>query len=309
MKTIVVWLLALTVMAAQPARAGDPFDDARWAIGARDNATVLRIVDSRQFPIDMQNGEGYTLLHFAAGEGNLAIVEALLQRGADPGIKTFNPRLTPLDRAIGTMVSVRLARAMAERAQGGPSAAHRPAVGSGDFDKVRHAIGSRNDGAARDELDKGIDIDMRNLEGYTLLHFAAGDGNLAMVDELLRRGADPNIRTESGQTALDRAMGTMVTARIRQAGGVAGSALQTARAAPVATAQAPAAPTTPAPPAAKPAPAPAPAKRNEEAQAESPHAKMCASRHYHSSALCSDSTCKMREYRKWQTCLKTGSYY
>jgi hypothetical protein len=41
---------------------------------------------------------------------------------------------------------------------------------------------------------------------------------------------------------------------------------------------------------------------------ESPHRKMCSERHYSSSALCSDSTCKMREYRKWQTCLKTGSY-
>ena len=41
---------------------------------------------------------------------------------------------------------------------------------------------------------------------------------------------------------------------------------------------------------------------------QSPHRKMCSERHYSSSALCSDSTCRMREYRKWQTCLKTGSY-
>lgn len=41
---------------------------------------------------------------------------------------------------------------------------------------------------------------------------------------------------------------------------------------------------------------------------DSPHRKMCNQRHYASSALCSDSTCKMREYRKWQGCLKTGNY-
>jgi hypothetical protein len=53
-----------------------------------------------------------------------------------------------------------------------------------------------------------------------------------------------------------------------------------------------------------PAPKPAPS-----ATAESPRRKMCNERHYSSSSLCSDSTCKMREYRKWQTCLQTGSYY
>jgi hypothetical protein len=43
--------------------------------------------------------------------------------------------------------------------------------------------------------------------------------------------------------------------------------------------------------------------------AKSPREKMCQQRWSSSNALCSDSTCKMREYRKWQTCLKTGSYY
>lgn len=50
------------------------------------------------------------------------------------------------------------------------------------------------------------------------------------------------------------------------------------------------------------------AARPEAKQPESPHRKMCNQRHYSSSALCSDSTCKMREYRKWQGCLKTGNY-
>jgi len=303
MRMIMTWLLALTCLASLPARAVDPFDEARNAIGSRDNARALRIIDSRPFPVDMQNAEGYTLLHFAAGDGNLAMVEALLERGADPTVRTYKLRLTPLDQAIGTMVSARLARAVAERSpgdQGRSGRAQRAARGSGDFDKIRYAIGSRNDAAAREELDKGIDIDMQNGEGYTLLHFAAGDGNLAMVDELLNRGADPNLRTGSGYTALDSAIGTMVSARIRQAGGVAGAALQTTRAAGPAAAQ---------PPARRPAPARrAEETRAEETRAESPHAKMCVSRHYSSSALCSDSTCKMREYRKWQTCLKTGSY-
>ena len=81
----------------------------------------------------------------------------------------------------------------------------------------------------------------------------------------------------------------------------------------------PAATATPKPAAPKPAPVkptPAkptgtsiPAKPSAAPTADEARRKMCNGRHYSSSALCSDSTCKMREYRKWQTCLKTGSYY
>lgn len=54
--------------------------------------------------------------------------------------------------------------------------------------------------------------------------------------------------------------------------------------------------------------APAKPSPTPSATPESPHRKMCNARHYSSSALCSDTTCKMREYRKWNTCLKTGNY-
>lgn len=295
MKILKVLALAGALSLAGAAHAGDPFDDARWAIGARDNAAAVRLIDSGQFDVNMQNGEGYTLLHFAAGDGNLAMVEALLERGADPHVKTSLGQ-TALDRAIGTMVAARLREAMGRKF--GVSAKR---AGTGDFDKVRYAIGSRNNEAAMAELDKGVDVNMQNGEGDTLLHFAAGDGNLAMVEELLRRGANPNLKNEVGFTPLDRAIGTMIAARIKAAGGRSGKA--SSAPAPVARAAAakPAKPATPAK-AAKPATATA-AKPKTERE------KMCASRHYSSSALCSDSTCKMREYRKWQTCLKTGSYY
>lgn len=295
------FLAALLV--AGSALAADPFDSARYAIGIRDNATALRLIDSGQFDIDMQNQEGYTLLNFAAGEGNLVIVDALLERGADPGIRTLSGH-APLDRAIGTMVAVRLKQAVDARLAGGGSVTALPRrVGTADFDTIRMAIGSRSDAAAVAELDKGIDIDMQNIEGYTLLHFASLEGNLPMVEELLRRGANPDIKINSGQTALDVAMGTMVAARLKAAGGgVRGTRPGAAR---------PAEPVR----AGKPAQAAAAAQTSGPAQApvgaadESPHAKMCGSRHYSSSALCSDSTCTMREYRKWLTCLETGSYY
>lgn len=287
-----VLMTLLALLLAGTVRAGDPFDDARYAIGIKDNATALRLIDSGQFDLNMQNGEGNTLLSFAAADGNLAMVDALLMRGADPAIKN-NLGMTSLDRAIGTMVSVRLKQAMDAKAGAGGVGKQPPAgTGIGDFDKVRMAIGSHYYAVAIAELDKGIDVNMQNNEGFTLLHFASKDGNLVMVEELLRRGANPNIKVTSGQTALDMAIGTMVAARLKAAGGKPGIAANEIKSARTALAQ-----------------KAAPEKTSSSPAQESPHARLCASRHYSSSALCSDSTCKMREYRKWQTCLKTGSYY
>lgn len=295
----------LMLASAGMAMAGDPFDDARYAIGIKDNAGATRLIDSGQFDINMQNSEGYTLLHFAAGAGNLAMVEALLGRGADPTLKN-SLGMTARESAIGTMVVARIQKAQADW---GKPAAGRPravAAGAADFDKVRWLTGARRNADAIAELDKGIDINMQTSEGYTLLHYAAGDGNLEMVQELIRRGADVNLRSSSGFTPYDRAIGTMVQAEIRKAGGLSGIN-------PASTAKPPAAKPAPAKPAAaRPAPAkptPAPAAKPAAPTADEARRKMCSGRHYSSSALCSDSTCKMREYRKWQTCLKTGSYY
>jgi hypothetical protein len=163
-------------------------------------------------------------------------------------------------------------------------------TGTGDFDRIRYAIGIKDNETAIAEINKGIDINMQTTEGYTLLHIAADQNNLVMVEKLLRAGAQPNIRSQSGSTAAD--MGyhyKPILAAIEAAGGKLNKAANFGK--PVPMTPATAAQNVPSP------------------SAATTDAKVCASRHRSSSALCSDSTCKMREYRKWQTCLKTGSYY
>ncbi|MET0857841.1 MAG: ankyrin repeat domain-containing protein [Telluria sp.] len=292
-------VVCIFVILTGVAVAGDPFNEARHAIGIKDNETVLKLIDSNQVPINMQNGEGYTLLHIAADQNNLEMVELLLARGANPSIKSQTGS-TAFNMASGTVVRSKIKAAMDGRVKAAPVPAQVPApaialapaaTGAGDFDKIRHAIGIKDNDTAIAEINKGIDINAQTVEGYTLLHIAASQNNLVIVEKLLRLGALPNIRAQSGATAADLGYGFKpILAAIEAAGGRLNTMANAGKPKPMT-------PFTPAPT------VPAAAVQPTSA------ANLCAQRHRSSSALCSDSTCKMREYRKWQTCLKTGSYY
>ena len=51
----------------------------------------------------------------------------------------------------------------------------------------------------------GIEVDKRNIDGYTALMSAAGQGHTRVVELLLEAGADPSLKNEQGQTAEDLA--------------------------------------------------------------------------------------------------------
>jgi ankyrin repeat protein len=69
----------------------------------------------------------------------------------------------------------------------------------GDLDWVRSAFGSVGvDG-------QPINIDARNTRGETILMLASYYGHIEIVRFLLKKGANPNLRDERGQSALDRA--------------------------------------------------------------------------------------------------------
>lgn len=55
-------------------------------------------------------------------------------------------------------------------------------------------------------LGKGVDINAKDSNGRTALHYAAMYGKLYLVQELLRRGADPAQTSTSGDTALREAI-------------------------------------------------------------------------------------------------------
>lgn len=108
--------------------------------------------------------DGWTALHLAAHYGQEAIVRMLLAYGADPNARSKNDLAnTPI---------------------------HAAAAG-----------GSKSLDALRTLLAHGADVNATQHGGYTALHAAAQNGDRAMVDLLLARGADPSIKSADGRDA------------------------------------------------------------------------------------------------------------
>lgn len=161
-----------------------------------------------------------------------------------------------------------------------------------DWSDLRAAIYNKRTEQVVRLLDRGVDVNMQNDEGWTPLMIAAEQDDGPMVQYLLSRGADPAIRNRSGRRALDVTSSSQIK-----------TLLGAKPAAP-----APAAPKTAAvKPAARPvAPAKAEAKPKDAATAV--HCKTMYSKSY---TLCdrSDYGCKIKATNDYQTCLKRGSWY
>lgn len=298
------FLLGLAVLLLPTsAIAADPFEDARYYLQVKQNAQALEIVDSGQFDVNMQTGEGYSLLHYAAEAGNLEMVRALLARGADPTLKSARGS-TPYQMAIGAMVQAEIRKAMSGQARGpggvapgaGTAAAAAPAApraGGGaaasngmcamvraepvndgrspaqrPFLKAKDAVWYNHPDELIGLLDDCVGVDDQDQYGYTLLHHAADRDRVALARILLDRGAKRTIRNKDGQTAPQLATSPEMKALLGSAPAAA-------------------------------APAAASSSRKVE----------CEQKYRADAALASDTTGKMSAMRRWQQCLNTGRYW
>ena len=284
---------ALAMLAPTAAIAGDPFDEARYYMGIKKNEDALRLIDSGAFDVNMQTDEGYSLLHYAADNGNLEMVKALLERGADPKLKSARGS-TPYDMAITSTIKVLLAKAQAEKkpptggVAGTPPAAMATKAGNGMCAAVRAE--KVNDGRspalrpllkARDAiwynhpeelealLDDCVDANAKD-GGTTLLHIAAESNRIEAAKILLAHGASRSARDTDGKNPAAYAQSPEMKALLGQAT------------------------------------APAPSGKVATSKGDR---KECEQKFQADAALASDSTGKARAYRRWQQCLKTGLYW
>jgi len=130
---------------------------------------------------------GDPMLVVASSRGHLAIVEALLEHGADPNLSTQNG--TALSRAVvygHPQVAEILMKAGAT-------------VTWGDAEEA--ALYGRSD-LLKNSLDRGIPVTQQGNTGSMLLLSAAFGGHTEAVQLLIDAGADVNASNGTGWTAL-----------------------------------------------------------------------------------------------------------
>jgi uncharacterized protein len=190
-----VAILAVLAIAcfAGPAYAG-AYEDTLLA--ARDDRTDV-VIDFIKRGIDINTADesGTTLLMFAANNGNIELLEFLLNNGANILMNNMYG-----DTAIGIAalrgklaIVQRLVAAGAKLETEGWAPLHYAAF-NGHADVIRYLI------------DKQVSVDARAPNGQTALMFAAKNDHLEVVRLLVSANADIQARDANGTTALSLAI-------------------------------------------------------------------------------------------------------
>jgi len=162
------------------------------AIRAKDLATTTKLLAANPELLNSRDRVGGTLLHHAAGFGDLATMKLLLAQGADANAGNKR-KSTPLFWAISDEAKVRLLLASGAN----------PNIKSTDGRTPLYQAANMPDalGTMRLLLDEGADANVRMLNGMTPL-IAASRVSLASMRLLVERKADVKATNAAGGTAL-----------------------------------------------------------------------------------------------------------
>lgn len=248
------FLAGIAVLAASAAlmAASDP--TLLDAAEAGDHATALRLVTAKGTNVNAAGPDGATAIMYAAANGdvelvralikvgadvkrknqfgtsalteasiigNAPIVEALLKAGADPNFKNLDGE-TPL-MAAARSGKVDAAKALlsagadinAKESWGGQTALMWAAA-QGQADMVKFLASKDallNLHGKANQWERKIIQEPRpkdmNKGGFAALHYAAREGCIACVENLLAAGADPDVQDPDGETPLLLALQNM----------------------------------------------------------------------------------------------------
>jgi len=159
--------------------------------------------------IDAFDEGGHSALYYAVGAHDLALVQALLDKGADPNGRRSEDSWAAI-HAAASGGSTEIAALLIDRgATISLSSKDVPAP-------VEIAVGNDNNAVVALLLARGADVSsVSQYEGGTLLHSAATHSdNRELIELLLKHGADPNARDRALRTPLHFAASTSETRRI-----------------------------------------------------------------------------------------------
>ena len=171
------------------------------AVG-NENLAVIEALIEAGADLEARGDDDHTPLHVAVGNENLAVIEALLNAGADPMARDDNGR-TPLHvaaRDSGNPVVIQALLA---------AGAEVDARADGDWTPLHVAVRNENLAVIEALLNAGADPTARDDDGRTPLHVAAAwyNGNPAVIEALIEAGADLEARGDDDHTPLHVAVG------------------------------------------------------------------------------------------------------
>src|SRR5215469_16237881 len=163
------------------------------AVRSTDVAAVERLITADPQIVQAKDRAGSTPLHHAAGFGSYAIVQLLLDKGADPNAAN-RLKSTPLFWGVQDERKVRL---LIDR--GGDINAK-----LADGRTLVYQAASLGDGLSllRLLLDKGAPADVKTITGMTPLMAAAGHAKVEAMRLLIAKGANVNAKSAAGFTAV-----------------------------------------------------------------------------------------------------------
>jgi ankyrin repeat protein len=147
---------------------------------------------------------GATALMGASANGHVAIVEALLEKGANLNEKS-NSGMTALEiaKSKGESSIVQLLEKANSKKQTGNNAKNDSTFTFADLNKdLLDAIKKGDENSVKTILDKGTDVNAKNVEGETPLMHASFSGHTTIVKVLLANNADVNAKDVKGVTVL-----------------------------------------------------------------------------------------------------------
>ena len=153
------------------------------------NVLIVKTVLSNNIDINAKDDDGHTSLMKAAYQNNLEVVECLLRKGADPLLKDN------LGRNVLLIASQYGSIAVIEQLLSVVDINSRDDEGN---TPLMVAAACANVQAVNYLLEKDADLLLTGKSGWSLLHFASQGGNVAIIETILSKGLDIDIKDDCG---------------------------------------------------------------------------------------------------------------
>jgi len=145
----------------------------------RNHVPSIRALVAARADLEKSVDGGFGPLSLAIESGKLLAAKALIELGANVNAASGTDRVTPI------MVT-----------------ASQLAVGEA-AKQIELRQGLRSTDIASALIERGADVNTANAHGVTPLMIAAARGNIPMLGLLLEAGANPELKSEAGKTAID----------------------------------------------------------------------------------------------------------